>query len=159
VEHLLLFGKKFTGISSPQPSSSRITEARTSSSSGGTTTTHSQTRVIGLRDQAAEQALIQHSTSKQQKTFAEGLLPIRASEIVFHKMCEKWRDTEQTLSPEEIDNGLQPFYQGQICPVANLDLSNVQITDRILAALLVNQRSTLTSLSLISTKVNFIIIQ
>jgi len=87
----------------------------------------------------------------------QGFLPIRPSEMVLHKICDRWRNTEHSQSPEEIDNALKPFYSGDMCPVSIVDLSGVQITDRILAALLINQRYSLTSLSLLSTKVFFVL--
>lgn len=150
IEYLLISGKYLPTSIYSQPSSSRITEPKLSSP-------HGPSRVAGLRDPAAEQALIQHQTfvnKRQHTSTLKGLLPVCASELVFGKLCEKWRNTEHNpISPEEIDNSLQPFYQGDLCPLATVDLSNMQITDRILAALLVNQRKTLTSLSLISTKV------
>uniref|UniRef100_A0A914I9L0 Uncharacterized protein n=1 Tax=Globodera rostochiensis TaxID=31243 RepID=A0A914I9L0_GLORO len=142
-EHLLVLNKRFgqTGSSSTtQPSSSKFT--------------HSFSRVVGLRDQAAEQSLIQHQTAINQPNTAEplGFLPETASNLVLHNLCDKWRRKDSAMSPEEIDNAMQPFYDGVQYPVTAIDLSNLQITDRILAALLVNQRNTLTSLNLCSTK-------
>ncbi|KAL3083782.1 hypothetical protein niasHT_036775 [Heterodera trifolii] len=142
-EHLLVLNKSFgpNGASSTaQASSSKFT--------------HSFSRVVGLRDQAAEQSLIQHQTAIKHpnKTDALGFLPEPAANLVLKKMCDKWRRRENAMSPEEIDNAVQPFYDGAQCPVTSIDLTKLQVTDRILAALLVNHRNTLSSLNLCSTK-------
>ena len=118
-EHLLINSKHLPGIFSHHPSltADSSTIAASSSSHG-----IGQNRVVGLRDQAAEKALIQHQTpsSKQQPHEIQGLLPVRASEAVLQKMCERWQEAEQSASPEEIDTALQPFYNGNLCPLANM---------------------------------------
>ncbi|CAK5021409.1 unnamed protein product [Meloidogyne enterolobii] len=154
-EHYLYTGKRDLSISEraaeaflTASSSSKISDSREASP-------HGHSRVAGLRDPAAEKALIQYQMISERpstQSNIQGFLPIRPSEMVLHKICDRWRNTEHSQSPEEIDNALKPFYSGDMCPVSIVDLSGVQITDRILAALLINQRYSLTSLSLLSTK-------
>uniref|UniRef100_A0A915MW39 Uncharacterized protein n=1 Tax=Meloidogyne javanica TaxID=6303 RepID=A0A915MW39_MELJA len=154
-EHYLYTGKRDLSISEraaeaflTASSSSKISDSREASP-------HGHSRVAGLRDPAAEKALIQYQMISERpstQSNIQGFLPIRPSEMVLHKICDRWRNTEHSQSPEEIDNALKPFYSGDMCPVSIVDLSSVQITDRILAALLINQRYSLTSLSLLSTK-------
>nr|CAD2157349.1 unnamed protein product [Meloidogyne enterolobii] len=154
-EHYLYTGKRDVTFSEraaeaflTASSSSKISDSREASP-------HGHSRVAGLRDPAAEKALIQYQMISERpstQSNIQGFLPIRPSEMVLHKICDRWRNTEHSQSPEEIDNALKPFYSGDMCPVSIVDLSGVQITDRILAALLINQRYSLTSLSLLSTK-------
>jgi len=112
VDSLLLSGKHLPNVMSQQPCSSRLAESRSSSVGPLGTVSHGQTKIVGLRDPAAEQALIQHQTcgNKQQPSNLHGFLPLRASEAVLNKFCEKWEHMQQSgrdLSPEEIDIGLQ----------------------------------------------------
>jgi hypothetical protein len=104
-EHLLIScSKHLSGLFSQPSSSSRIAASELISSRNlSSGLGYGQSRVVGLRDQAAEQALIQHQTSTNKPKKAstvQGLLPVRASEAVLQKICENWREAEQPSSPE-----------------------------------------------------------
>lgn len=83
-------------------------------------------------------------------------LPVNCAETVFNCVRSNLKQYEPNGEAEQADvdasvptfAALCPFFNGIHCPISKLDLSNLYISDRILAGLLNGQQHTLTCLDL-----------
>lgn len=91
-------------------------------------------------------------------------LPIEASEMVFKFVSQNLKQSEDdnnsvniipAANRETVSQTLRPFMDGVRCPLRNMDLSGLNVSDKTLGELLKAQKNTLTRLDLSAIQVNY----